>query len=129
MPQFQMSFISHVIAGNSPCLPSSREDIPAKHVDSHGKESSQMINVHVLIGTMHSLSELLLFHCSNEENELKKQDFEALKNVVRNLDKCLPKNIGHELSADPNKVCFSAFLLFLHPSPTHPPSLFLSVSA
>ncbi|GKV25479.1 hypothetical protein SLEP1_g34916 [Rubroshorea leprosula] len=89
--------------GNSPCSPSSGEDIPAKHVDSHGKESSQMINVHVLIGTMHSLSELLLFHCSNEESELKKQDFEALKNVVWNLDKCMRKNIGRELSADPNK--------------------------
>ncbi|KAL5738850.1 hypothetical protein ACOSP7_031611 [Xanthoceras sorbifolium] len=60
----------------------------------NGDNISPKMCVQTLISTVHNLSELLLFHCSNESCELKKQDIELLKNVVNNLDKCILKNFG-----------------------------------
>ncbi|KAK0591526.1 hypothetical protein LWI29_003314 [Acer saccharum] len=62
----------------------------------HGENTSPKIKMCVqkLISTMHVVSEQLLYHCSNESYELKKQDMEVLKNVINNLDKCILKNFG-----------------------------------
>lgn len=87
----------------SPYSLSSKEDVAVKHVESREKESAQKINVHAVVETMFNMSELLLVHCSNEECELRTQDLESLKNAIKNLDKCMAKNIGQESSTDPNK--------------------------
>ncbi|ESR54509.1 hypothetical protein CICLE_v10018632mg [Citrus x clementina] len=76
--------------------PSSVEAVPARLNKLHGEQLAPQMCVRTLISTMHNLSELLLFHCSNDMCGLKEHDFEALKLVVNNLDKCISKRMGPE---------------------------------
>ncbi|GAV73269.1 hypothetical protein CFOL_v3_16755, partial [Cephalotus follicularis] len=80
------------------CSPS-EYDSPAKHIKPREVEPTPKINLQTLVKAMHNLSELLLFHCSNETCELKEEDSEALKNVLNNLHKCVIKNVGPLTSA------------------------------
>lgn len=75
---------------------SSVEAAPAKLTKLHGEELAPQMCVRTLISTMHNLSELLLFHCSNDMCELREHDFGALKQAVNNLDKCISKRMGSE---------------------------------
>ncbi|KAI4307014.1 hypothetical protein L6164_030250 [Bauhinia variegata] len=70
--------------------PSSVEDSPSEPQKS--KASTPNMNVHLLIDTMHNLSELLLFHCLNNTCEFNERDHNVLKNVISNLDTCILKN-------------------------------------
>ncbi|KAF7823709.1 O-glucosyltransferase rumi-like protein [Senna tora] len=53
----------------------------------------------------HNLSELLLFHCSNDACELKEEDRNVLSNVISNLNTCALKN------AEQMFLCNNAFSL------------------
>lgn len=72
------------------------EAAPSKLTKLHGEELVPKICARTLISTMNNLSELILFHCSNEDCELKENDFEALKNVANNLYKCISKALRPE---------------------------------
>ncbi|XP_065861462.1 uncharacterized protein [Euphorbia lathyris] len=80
--------IEHVL-----CSPPSTDYAPSKFIESHGGESTQKMYVSTLIDTMQNLSELLVFHLSNDACELKKDDYEALKDVIHNLDLCIYKTV------------------------------------
>ncbi|KAF2299551.1 hypothetical protein GH714_032513 [Hevea brasiliensis] len=73
--------------------PPSADDAPAKLTKSHGGESTQKMYVRTLIDTIMNLSELLVFHFSNDTCEMKEDDYEALKDVINNLDLCVLKNV------------------------------------
>ncbi|KAJ4835645.1 hypothetical protein Tsubulata_015321 [Turnera subulata] len=78
--------IEHVL-----CSPPSAEDALFKITNSDvsmPKRYSQM-----LVNTMHNLSELLRFHCSNDACELKEEDCEVLKNVINNLTTCIERKV------------------------------------
>ncbi|KAI4338055.1 hypothetical protein L6164_016409 [Bauhinia variegata] len=63
--------------------------VDAAYSPSENSEvSTPNMNVHMLIDTMHNLSELLLFHAC----ELKVRDHIVLKNVITNLNTCIFKN-------------------------------------
>ncbi|XVF12776.1 hypothetical protein REPUB_Repub08aG0148700 [Reevesia pubescens] len=81
---------------NLSCVPSCVEDVSTKHSKFLGKESVSNSSISVLVDTMHNLSELLLYHCSNETWELKEQALNSLEKVINNLDKCMSKNVGQE---------------------------------
>ncbi|XWS61435.1 hypothetical protein CRYUN_Cryun07bG0125300 [Craigia yunnanensis] len=81
---------------NLSCSPSSVEDVSTKHSKFLGKEPVSNSSTNVLVHTMHNLSELLLYHCSNVTCELKEQDLKSLEKVINNLDTCMSKNIGQE---------------------------------
>ncbi|KAE9604073.1 hypothetical protein Lalb_Chr11g0067471 [Lupinus albus] len=57
-----------------------------------GKVSTKKLSVQVLVDKMHTLSELLLFHCLNDACELKERDHNILKNVINNLNTCASEN-------------------------------------
>ncbi|XP_021275439.1 uncharacterized protein LOC110410085 isoform X2 [Herrania umbratica] len=78
------------------CAPSSVEDVSTKHTKFLGKEPISNSSISVLVDTMHNLSELLLYHFSNEACELREQDVKSLEKVINNLDTCMSKNIGQE---------------------------------
>ncbi|EOY23728.1 Uncharacterized protein TCM_015527 isoform 8, partial [Theobroma cacao] len=78
------------------CAPSSVEDVSTKHTKFLGKEPVSNSSISVLVDTMQNLSELLLYHCSNEACELREQDVKSLEKVINNLDTCMSKNIGQE---------------------------------
>ncbi|WCJ27574.1 hypothetical protein M5689_009305 [Euphorbia peplus] len=81
--------IEHVL-----CSPPSTDYAQSKFIESNGGESStQKMYVKTLIDTMQNLSELLVFHLSNDACELKKDDYEALKDVIHNLDLCMYKTV------------------------------------
>ncbi|XP_058010080.1 uncharacterized protein LOC110656432 isoform X3 [Hevea brasiliensis] len=80
--------IEHVLRS-----PPSADDAPAKLTKSHGGESTQKMYVRTLIDTIMNLSELLVFHFSNDTCEMKEDDYEALKDVINNLDLCVLKNV------------------------------------
>ncbi|XP_052184849.1 uncharacterized protein LOC127796637 [Diospyros lotus] len=79
------------------CLPLEEDD--RKLCQPYPAESTPKMNVQMLVNTMHNLSELLLFHCSNDTSSLSGQNCEALKHVINNLDACLPKRFVHANSA------------------------------
>ncbi|XP_022722674.1 uncharacterized protein LOC111279855 isoform X2 [Durio zibethinus] len=81
---------------NLSCSPSSVENVCTRHSKFLGKEPVSNSSTSVLVDTMHNLSELLLYHCSNETCELKEQDIKSLEKVINNLDTCMSKNIGQE---------------------------------
>ncbi|XP_022736300.1 uncharacterized protein LOC111289481 isoform X2 [Durio zibethinus] len=81
---------------NLSSLPSSVENVSTKHSKCVGKEPVSNSRISVLVDTMHNLSELLLYHCSNETCELKEEDLKSLEKVINNLDACMSKNIGLE---------------------------------
>ncbi|KAK9292627.1 hypothetical protein L1049_020602 [Liquidambar formosana] len=72
--------------------PSSGEDAPGNFARPHGGESIRKLDVQMLVKTMHNLSELLQFHCSNDVCALKEQDHETLKDVIKNLNACILTN-------------------------------------
>ncbi|KAK6275277.1 hypothetical protein POUND7_004986 [Theobroma cacao] len=89
------------------CAPSSVEDVSTKHTKFLGKEPVSNSSISVLVDTMQNLSELLLYHCSNEACELREQDVKSLEKVINNLDTCMSKNIGQEtLLSELHKVWF-----------------------
>ncbi|XAR52114.1 hypothetical protein NMG60_11020019 [Bertholletia excelsa] len=68
----------------------------------HTVGSTAKLNVQMLVNTMQNLSELLLYHCSNDAHAvLSGHECEVLQNVINNLDACILKNIA---SIDPKKV-------------------------
>ncbi|XP_057951273.1 uncharacterized protein LOC131146029 isoform X2 [Malania oleifera] len=75
-----------------PCLPCCGKNDPAKLVKPHKGEFSPKMNVQMIVNTVHNLSELLLFHCYNDDAyDLREHDRDALKNVIKNLDACMVK--------------------------------------
>ncbi|CAK7324289.1 unnamed protein product [Dovyalis caffra] len=74
------------------CSPPSSEHAPAQHTQSQGGESLSKMHARTLVDTMHNLSELLLFYSSNDMSELKDEDFDAIKDVINNLNICVSKN-------------------------------------
>jgi hypothetical protein len=73
------------------CSPSSVEgsNHAAKLLKSRVEESTPSKYVQTLLSSIHNLSELLMFHCSNETSKLKEEDGEVLKTVIGNLEKCV----------------------------------------
>ncbi|KAL7003754.1 hypothetical protein U1Q18_004900 [Sarracenia purpurea var. burkii] len=59
----------------------------------HATESTPKMKAHLLVDTMHNLSKLLLFQCSNDASAVLEQDREALKRIIKNLDACVTKKI------------------------------------
>ncbi|XWS48667.1 hypothetical protein CRYUN_Cryun13aG0095800 [Craigia yunnanensis] len=86
---------SHAVK-NLSCWPSSVEDVSTKHSKVLGKEPISSSSTSVLVDTMHNLSELLLYHCSNDTCELREEDLKSLEKVINNLNTCMSKNIGQE---------------------------------
>lgn len=72
-------------------LASSVEDASAKLNKLHEAGSTPRIDVQMLVNIMRNLSDLLLFHSSNDSLELKEVDREALKNVILNIHRCISK--------------------------------------
>ncbi|KAA8540104.1 hypothetical protein F0562_026796 [Nyssa sinensis] len=60
----------------------------------HVGVSTPNMNVQMLVNAMHNLSELLLFHCSNDASALNEQNHEALGHTINNLDACKSKKIA-----------------------------------
>ncbi|XVF51110.1 hypothetical protein PTKIN_Ptkin04bG0158200 [Pterospermum kingtungense] len=77
-------------------LPSSGEDVSTMHSKFLGKEPISNSRTSVLVDTLHNLSELLLYHCSDGTCEFNEQDLKSLEKVISNLDTCMSKNIGQE---------------------------------
>ena len=65
---------------------------------TRARESIPKMDVKVLVYAMHNISELLLFHCSDDECALNKQDSEPLKYVIGNLDAFTSKKNVHMTS-------------------------------
>jgi hypothetical protein len=70
---------------------SSVEDASSKLTKLHEADSTPKIDVQMLVNTMRSLSDVLLFHSSNDSLVLKEGDLEALKDVIFNLHRCILK--------------------------------------
>ncbi|CAK9158255.1 unnamed protein product [Ilex paraguariensis] len=68
--------------------PSSGEDT-SELVKLHGRERTPTMGIQMLVNALRNLSELLLFHCSNDMCRLKEQDYEALRNVTNTLGACM----------------------------------------
>uniref|UniRef100_A0A5B6ZGU9 Uncharacterized protein n=1 Tax=Davidia involucrata TaxID=16924 RepID=A0A5B6ZGU9_DAVIN len=77
---------------NVSCLPSGENG--SKLAKLHGRVSTPKINVQMLVNAMHNLSELLLFHCSNDVIALDEQDHKALEHAINNLDVCVSQKIA-----------------------------------
>jgi hypothetical protein len=71
---------------------SSVEDASSKLTKLHEADSTPKIDVQILVNTMRSLSNVLLFHSSNDSLALKEGDLEALKDVIFNLHRCIVKD-------------------------------------
>ncbi|XP_050236318.1 uncharacterized protein LOC126686325 [Mercurialis annua] len=70
----------------------------------HGRDATQKTYVKTLIDTMQNLSELLVFHFSNDICELKEEDSEALKDVIGNIESCMLKKVEKMNSPYDSKV-------------------------
>ncbi|XP_038708885.1 uncharacterized protein LOC120003837 isoform X2 [Tripterygium wilfordii] len=57
-----------------------------------GEESHKELYAQKLVNSMVNFSELLLLHCSIDACHLREQHHKALKTVMNNLGKCIPKN-------------------------------------
>ncbi|KAG7974172.1 hypothetical protein I3843_06G035200 [Carya illinoinensis] len=77
---------------------SSVEDSSAKLTELHDPDSTSKIDVQMLINIMRNMSDLLLFHSSNDSLELKDGDCEVLKDVIFNLHRCILKD-GEQMTA------------------------------
>ncbi|KAF5442636.1 hypothetical protein F2P56_035275 [Juglans regia] len=77
---------------------SSVEDSSAKLTELHEPDSTPKIDVQMLINIMRNMSDLLLFHSSNDSLELKDGDCEVLKDVIFNLHRCILKD-GEQMTA------------------------------
>ncbi|KAG8381610.1 hypothetical protein BUALT_Bualt06G0139400 [Buddleja alternifolia] len=51
------------------------------------------LNVPTMIKAIHSLSELLFFHLSNDAYSLEEENTETLKHIISNLDLCMTKKV------------------------------------
>lgn len=71
---------------------SSVEDASSKFTKLHEADSTPKIDVQMLVNTMRSLSDVLLFHSSNDSLVMKEGDIEALKDVIFNLHQCILKD-------------------------------------
>lgn len=90
--------IEHVL-----CSPPSADDVPTK-LKSHEGESTQKMYVRTLIETIMNLSELLVFHFSNDTCEVNENDYEALKDVIDNLNLCVLKNVERMTSTQDSLI-------------------------
>ncbi|XP_022945387.1 uncharacterized protein LOC111449638 isoform X2 [Cucurbita moschata] len=61
----------------------------AEHVKAFHGESTSKVDIRILVDTLHSLSELLLAHCSNGLDALHQKDVISLETVMNNLDVCI----------------------------------------
>ncbi|KAA8533520.1 hypothetical protein F0562_031046 [Nyssa sinensis] len=75
------------------CFPSGEDG--SKPTKLHGRVSTPKINVQMLVNAMHNLSELLLFHCSNDATVLNEQDRVALEHAINNLNVCISQKTAH----------------------------------
>lgn len=78
--------------GNGVSLLSSVEDTSSKLTKLHEADSTPKIDVQMLVNTLRSLSDVLLFHASNDSLLLKEGDREILEDVIFNLGQCILKN-------------------------------------
>ncbi|XP_038684272.1 uncharacterized protein LOC119984416 isoform X2 [Tripterygium wilfordii] len=68
------------------------------------EESYKELYVQTLVNSMVNFSELLLLHCSIDACHLREQHHKALKTVMNNLGKCIPKNAQHMESTGESMV-------------------------
>ncbi|KAG6574267.1 hypothetical protein SDJN03_28154, partial [Cucurbita argyrosperma subsp. sororia] len=72
-----------------PATSSVYEAFEDEHVKAFHGESTSKVDIRILVDTLHSLSELLLAHCSNGLDALHQKDVISLETVMNNLDVCI----------------------------------------
>ncbi|KAL7183474.1 hypothetical protein ACSBR2_025808 [Camellia fascicularis] len=81
----------HVMESTS-CFPCNSEDVNDL-AKLHETVLTPKMNAQMLVNTIHNLSELLLFHCSNDASALSEHDHKALKHVINNIDACVSQRM------------------------------------
>ncbi|XP_015576084.2 uncharacterized protein LOC8283697 isoform X1 [Ricinus communis] len=80
--------VEHVLSS-----PPSADSASIKLTKACGGVSTQKTYIRTVIDTMQNLSELLIFHLSNDLCDLKEDDSNALKGMISNLELCMLKNV------------------------------------
>ncbi|XP_023541621.1 uncharacterized protein LOC111801731 isoform X1 [Cucurbita pepo subsp. pepo] len=78
------------------------QNLPSELVKAFHGESTSKVDIRILVDTLHSLSELLLAHCSNGLDALHQKDVMSLETVMNNLDVCI-NSVGSQGSLSPEQ--------------------------